>query len=106
MSNSVRMMAPVGQTSMQLACVQCLHTSDIISHALPWPAADGSSGTRSMNLHVAPVLGVQAAGVVVAVAEGRLVAGELVPLLAGDLAGLAADADARVGEEAVGLCRA
>jgi hypothetical protein len=48
-SNSVRMIAPVGQTSRQLACVQCLHTSDIISQALPWPALDVSSGTLSMN---------------------------------------------------------
>ncbi len=48
-SNSVRMIASVGQTSRQLACVQCLHTSDIISQALPWPTVDVSSGTRSMN---------------------------------------------------------
>src|SRR3954471_1586373 len=30
--NSVRNSAPVGQTSRQPACVQCLHTSDDISH--------------------------------------------------------------------------
>ncbi len=48
-SNSVRMIAPVGQTSMQLACWQCLQTSDIISQALPWPAWNVSSGTLSMN---------------------------------------------------------
>src|SRR5438045_8738606 len=48
--NSVRMMAPVGQTSMQLACLQCLQTSDIISHAAPLPAVADSSGTCSMNL--------------------------------------------------------
>src|SRR4051812_25460392 len=29
--NSVRNSEPVGQTSRQAACVQCLHTSDIIS---------------------------------------------------------------------------
>src|SRR2546421_7517998 len=49
-SNSVRMSAPVGHTSMQLACLQCLQTSDIINQALPWPAFDVSSGTLSMNL--------------------------------------------------------
>jgi hypothetical protein len=49
-SNSVRMIAPVGHTSRQLACWQCLHTSDIISHALPWPAPCGSSGTWSISL--------------------------------------------------------
>src|SRR3954447_2862608 len=48
-SNSVRMIAPVGQTSRQLACVQCLQTSDIISQALPCPAPTTSSGTRSRN---------------------------------------------------------
>src|SRR6185369_3237840 len=34
-SNSVRMMALVGQTSMQLASEQCLHTSLIMLHATP-----------------------------------------------------------------------
>src|SRR6266540_1106358 len=57
------------------------------------------------ELHVPPVLGVQAPGVVEAVAEGRLVSRKLVPGLTRDLAGLAADADARVGEEPVGLAR-
>ena len=38
-SNSVRMIAPVGHTSMQLAWLQCLQTSDIISHAGP-PCAE------------------------------------------------------------------
>jgi hypothetical protein len=38
LSNSVRMIAPVGQTSMQLAWLQCLQTSDISSQAFPWPA--------------------------------------------------------------------
>src|SRR5262249_29040766 len=47
-SNSVRMMAPVGQTSMQLACLQCLQTSDIISQATPLPCvATGWSVTCS-----------------------------------------------------------
>ena len=35
MSNSVRMIASVGQTSMQLASAQCLHTSLIIVQADP-----------------------------------------------------------------------
>src|SRR5579864_9118957 len=48
-SNSVRMMAPVGQTSMQLACLQCLHTSDIRSQAVPLPVVALWSGTCSMN---------------------------------------------------------
>src|SRR2546428_10193210 len=54
-SNSVRMSAFVGQTSRQLAFLQCLQTSLIISHA--WPPAIGVgvtimpvlSGTCSMN---------------------------------------------------------
>jgi hypothetical protein len=48
-SNSVLMIAPVGQTSMQLAFEQCLHTSDIISQALPSPVVMVWSGTLSMN---------------------------------------------------------
>jgi len=48
-SNSVRMIAPVGQTSMQLACWQCLQTSDIIRKALPLPASADCAGTSSMN---------------------------------------------------------
>src|SRR5712691_3537209 len=47
--NSVRMMAPVGQTSMQLACLQCLQTSDIINQAAPSPVVADWSGTCSMN---------------------------------------------------------
>src|SRR5256885_4832171 len=54
-SNSVRMSAFVGQTSRQLAFLQCLQTSLIISQA--WPPAIGVgvtiipvlSGTCSMN---------------------------------------------------------
>src|SRR5438309_7007268 len=54
-SNSVRMMALVGQTSMHDACWQCLQTSDIISQACPPPVAAGCSiwfpafGRCSMN---------------------------------------------------------
>src|ERR671911_969095 len=43
------MIDPVGQTSMQLACWQCLHTSDMIRKALPLPSPIVSSGTLSMN---------------------------------------------------------
>src|SRR5713226_3374954 len=49
-SNSVLMMAPVGQTCMHEACVQCLQTSDIISQAWPLPTEVAESGTCSMNL--------------------------------------------------------
>src|SRR5919109_2718283 len=56
--NSVRMIAPVGQTSMQLACVQCLQTSDMSRKALPLPVPIVSSATLSMNFtcrQVAPL---------------------------------------------------
>jgi len=65
--------------------------------------ADHASRIRDLldELDVAPVLRVELAGVVVAVEEQvGLVALEPVPFLAGDLASLAADADAGVGEEA------
>src|SRR4051794_4942823 len=46
-SNSVRSSEPVGQTSRQAAWVQCLHTSDIISHCrsppVPVPGGAGCS---------------------------------------------------------------
>src|SRR5207249_1947746 len=54
-SNSVRVMAPVGQTSRQLAFLQCLQTSLIISQACPPAMGVGCtsvprlSGTCSMN---------------------------------------------------------
>src|SRR3954452_3597470 len=41
--NSVRNSAPVGQTSRQAACVQCLHTSDDINHCTP-PSSRSSGG--------------------------------------------------------------
>ena len=64
------------------------------------------AGTRSGLLllderDVAPGVRAERAGVVVRVARpDEAVLGDEVPLLAGDLAGLAADADRRVGEEA------
>jgi hypothetical protein len=53
------------------------------------------------ELHVAPVLSVEVAGVVEAVQKVRAVALELIPFLARDLTRLASDADAGVREEAV-----
>src|ERR671937_493792 len=38
-SNSVRVMAPVGHTSRQPACTQCLQTSDIINQRPPTRSA-------------------------------------------------------------------
>src|SRR5216117_400843 len=59
------------------------------------------------ELDVPPVRTVELARVVVAVARhlrhAAIRGGELIPVLAGYLAGLAADADRRVGEETHGL---
>jgi hypothetical protein len=64
----------------------------------------GACGQMLDELHVAPVLSVELPRVVEAVKqEVRLVALEAVPLLAGDLACLAPDADAGVSEEAGAL---
>ena len=99
--NSVRISAPVGQTSRQAASVQCLHTSLDISQRRP-SAASATVGTGLLDEgHVAPGRRAQADGVVVGhPGQAQPVLGHRVPLLAGDLAGLAADADRRVGEEA------
>ncbi len=99
------MMAPVGHTSRQPARTQCLHTSDIISQREPLrkPVLAAILGELLDETHVAPVEGVQMPGVVVRVARQLGVAAvhrrELVPLMTGDLARLAADADRGVGEE-------
>src|SRR5207237_1942226 len=69
-----------------------------VAHHVPGDAALG--GGALVELDVAPVLLVELARIVVAVAELGRVARELVPLLARHLAGLAADAERRVGEEA------
>src|SRR5881227_451263 len=45
--NSVRNRAPVGQTSRHAACVQCLHTSDDISHRNASPSPSRSPSRRS-----------------------------------------------------------
>src|SRR6185503_1684848 len=71
--------------------------------AVPVAIRIGRARERLDELDVAPVLAVELPGVVVRVGcERGGVALELVPLLARDLAGLAADADRRVGEEADG----
>src|SRR5262249_40949135 len=81
--------------------------ADVRHHEPGLTVADcGGSRQRAGldELDMSPVFGVQLAGVVEAVGEElRRVALELVPLLARHLAGLAADAYARVGEEALGL---
>src|SRR5678815_5659839 len=57
-SNSVRMMALVGQTSMQLACEQCLHTSLIMLHATPPAGSTTRTGDTCSSTSAArrPVL--------------------------------------------------
>ena len=98
-SNSVRMIAPVGQTSRQGALTQCLQTSLIMSQR---PSCRSSRELLD-ELDVPPVDAVEPARVVVAVAAQRVDAavgaGKLVPLLARHLARLAADADGGVGVE-------
>src|SRR5438477_7050031 len=42
--NSVRNSAPVGQTSRQAACVQCLQTSELMSHRNASPSAGPRKG--------------------------------------------------------------
>src|SRR5438477_2797603 len=53
-----------------------------------------------------PVGVIKLAGVVVAVLEFERIVGQLIPFLAGDLAGFTADAEGCIGEEANGLCHA
>src|SRR5207244_12733729 len=59
-SNSVRTMASVGQTSRQLALAQCLQTSDIIDQAigLSWvvPACSTNRTCRQLAWSSWPVL--------------------------------------------------
>ena len=89
------MIAPVGQACWHGASSQCLQTSLIISQRL-LVVAD-----LLLERDVPPGRRREVAGVVVAVAgEVEAVGGELVPLLAGHLARLAADAERGVGEEA------
>src|SRR3954465_9214249 len=44
--NSVRMSEPVGQTSRHAACVQCLQTSDDMSHRKPPSSSSTRCGLR------------------------------------------------------------
>src|SRR2546426_4914080 len=55
-SNSVRVIAPVGQTSRQPAWTQCLHTSDIISQRPPtrFGLLRSKSSTNLTCLNVVP----------------------------------------------------
>src|SRR5438874_6971212 len=104
--NSVRKREPVGQTSRQAACVQCLQTSDSISQRSPVPPSPfaRSGFSCSMNATCRQVLA-ESSPVLSYEFPLQTVpsAGMRVPLLARDLAGLAADADRRVGEEADAL---
>ena len=105
--NSVRKIAPVGQTSRQAACVQCLQTSEAISQRKSspsrwklgsWPPSGArcsmNATWRQVSALSPPVLSCEIAGPV------QPVLGHPVPLLARDLARLAADAHRGVGEEA------
>src|SRR5215471_15097392 len=51
-SNSVRMMALVGQTSAHDACWQCLQTSDIISQAWPSPVVVAAVRRVSLSMNL------------------------------------------------------
>ncbi len=96
------MIAPVGQECWQGASSQCLQTSLIMSQRLcaSPPIAVASSAICSLNATCRQVVRAEVTGVVVAVAgEFEPVDGKLVPLLARDLARLAADAERGVGEE-------
>src|SRR6185503_15479667 len=84
----------VGRTHLHAAGQRAVLAD--IAHHVPGDAALG--GGPLVELDVAPVLLVEPARVVVAVAEPGRVSGKLVPLLARHLAGLAADAERRVGE--------
>ena len=52
MPNSVRISAPVGQTSRQAASVQCLHTSLDISQRTSWPPSAGGFSMNATCRHV------------------------------------------------------
>src|SRR5439155_2935887 len=57
--NSVRKRAPVGQTSRQAACVQCLQTSELISQRralAPSPSSTGNGVVCSMKATCLQVL--------------------------------------------------
>src|SRR5919198_4857996 len=55
--NSVRVIAPVGHTSRQPACVQCLQTSELISHRNPPSTCCSTKATwRQVFAFSSPVL--------------------------------------------------
>src|ERR1041385_7954847 len=101
LSNSVRTMAPVGQLSRQPARTQCLQTSEEKSHE----KAPASWVDRAIGLSIkatcrqvdAPRATVLSYDMPV---NPQAVVGQLVPLFAGNFAGLAPDAECGIGEEA------
>ena len=103
-SNSVRMMAPVGQLSRHPARAQCLQTSDENSQENAPSSCVRSATGRSMNATCRQVDAPRCDRVVVGHAgEQEAVVRQLVPLLASHFAGLAADAERRIGKES--FCR-
>src|SRR6185437_10522008 len=89
-----------GRVGAVLAHVRAHQPAERIP-VLAVPVADPQRPVLLDEGDVPPRVRAQAAGVVIGVGgEEQAVLGHLVPLLASDLAGLAADADARVGEEA------
>ena len=70
-----------------------------VGHHRPGDRLVRGLGRLFDKTNVPPVRMVELAGVVVTVAELERVVGKLVPFLAGDLAGLAADAECRVSEK-------
>src|SRR5205807_10334551 len=78
-----------------------------VRHHQPALLLPAAIGLRLFDeLDVPPGGGPQMTGVVVTVAgDGKSIGGQLVPLLAGNFAGLAANAEAGVSEEALRLLR-
>src|SRR5260370_11242101 len=109
-SNSVRKTARVGQAARHGAGEQCLQTSLIISQLL-WKG--GISVARSPfcgdvldKMNMPPGRRREVAGIVVAgAAQPQIVGRKGVPFLTGDLAGLAPNAQCRVGKEPIAAAR-
>src|ERR1019366_7616468 len=87
-------------------CVQASGARAVLAHVRHHEPGEVSLGKGHGTLDegdVTPGRRAQGAGIVVGHAgEVEAIVGELVPLLAGDLAGFAADADGGVGEESFG----
>ena len=102
MPSSARLkLAPVGQTVTQGASAQCRQDLG------KWTTRGGAGvgdGLEAVDVVEESALGVGAVGV--EVGEGREAAAGGVPLLAGDDAGVAADAGVEVDDEAEGALRA